>query len=169
MNKKIIQTTLLLILIITMLLTFCGCGNKNNTVATTSPPIDETVIAEPLSPSMSRYQEAAKQNILLLAQEQHLNLEIQYYSSIEMSDSADRFQQKSFEEEVFGSKKITESEILIDYPAYNPDSIEITIPYISEEDAESKASELEIQNEELKKTISDMQQVLDNYKSIYGL
>ena len=57
----------------------------------------------------------------------------------------------------------------MNYPAFNPDSIEITIPEISEEDAETKASELEMQNEELSKTIADIQQVLDNYKLIYGL
>ena len=169
MNKKKIQKNLSLTLIITLLFTLYGCGDKNSVATTNTSPTTETTVAEQLSPSMSRYQEAATQNIILLAQKQHLNLAIQYYNNMEMSNSADQFQQKSFEEEVLGSQKETESEIMMNYPSFNPDSIEITIPEISEEDAETKASELEMQNEELSKTIADMQQVLDNYKLIYGL
>lgn len=169
MNKKKIQKNLSLTLIISLLFTLYGCGDKNNVATTNTSPTAETVSAEQLSTSMNRYQEAATQNIILLAQKQHLNLAIQYYNNIEMSNSADQFQQKSFEEEVFGSQKETESETMMNYPAFNPDSIEITIPEISEEDAETKASELEMQNEELSKTIADIQQVLDNYKLIYGL
>ena len=89
MNKKKIQKNLSLTLIITLLFTLYGCGDKNSVATTNTSPTAETTVAEQLSPSMSRYQEAATQNIILLAQKQHLNLAIQYYNNMEMSNSAD--------------------------------------------------------------------------------
>lgn len=171
-DSYMIQTKIgankLCICIIMILLALSGCGNKDS-VAATEPDtsqVDETVVAQQLSPAMNRYQEAVKQNTILLAQKQHLSLAMQYYDSLEMSRSVERFEQKSFEEEIFGSQEDAEaqSEVLTEYPEFNPDVVEISIPEISEEEAETKAAELETQNEELEKTIADMQDVVNNYK-----
>ena len=160
MKKK--QLSLLLILILVLIIGLTACGEKNtDTISETS---EELSNSEQLSTSMSHYQNVAKENILLLAKKYYLNNAMQYYINCEMNQSVDRFTEKSFEEEILGTTTDNEQKTLIAYPDFNPDSVEIVIPEISEEEAETKSLELETQNEELKKTIETMQEELNNYK-----
>ena len=167
MKKK--QLSLLLILILILTIGLVACGKKDTGAVSETETSETSDNSEQLSESMSHYQNIAKENILLLAQKNHLTIALQYYRNNEMNQSADNFTQKTFEEELMGTTNDGTNEILIAYPDFNPDSVEIVIPDISEEEADAKSLELETQNEELKKTIEEMQQVLDNYKLISGL
>ena len=129
---------------------------------------EPTPTAESLSPAMSRYHEAVKENTVLLAQQNYLNNAILYYQSIRMMTVADGFEEKSFEEVALGTKQ-DEEKIMVDYPEFNPDSVEITVPEITEEEADAKSEELETVNEELKQLIADLQTEADNLKVIAGM
>ena len=156
------QFCLLIILILILSFGINGCGKNDVTTNTENETSKEETVIEQTNPLMELYEEVASENIVLQAQEKHLDSAIQYYESIKMSQSADMFEQKSFAEEVMGSNTTDGSEegVLMDYPDFNPDAVEIIIPDISEEDIETRTAELEIQNEELKEKITNMQEYL---------
>ena len=153
------QLSILVLLIFMMAVALVGCGKKDIEVEKT----EEASVLEQLSPEMSRYQEAAKENILLLAQKNHLDMAVQYYVGIDMKQSIEGFTKKSFEE-ILNVSEDEEKKEQIDYPAFNPDAVEIVIPEVSEEEAEAKSIELESQNEELQKVIEEIQEELNSYK-----
>ena len=156
------QFCLLIILILVLSFGINGCGKNDAPTTTENKTSKEDTVIEQTPTLMDAYEKVASENIVLQAQEKHLDSAIQYYESIKMSQSADMFEQKSFAEEVMGSNTTDGSEegVLMDYPDFNPDAVEIIIPDISEGDVETRTAELEIQNEELKEKITNMQEYL---------
>lgn len=156
------QFCLLIILILVLSFGINGCEKNDAPTTTENKTSKEDTVIEQTPTLMDVYEKVASENIVLQAQEKHLDSAIQYYESIKMSQSADMFEQKSFAEEVMGSNTTDGSEegVLMDYPDFNPDAVEIIIPDISEEDVETRTAELEIQNEELKEKITNMQEYL---------
>lgn len=176
-SKKIYLARIIVVmLLVTVVLPGCGSREEENTVTeeaveTTLPAEstpEPTPTAESLSPAMSRYHEAVKENTVLLAQQDYLNNAILYYQSIRMMTVADGFEEKSFEEVALGNEQ-DEEQIMIDYPEFNPEAVEITFPEITEEEADAKSEELETVNEELKQLIADLQTEADNLKLIAGM
>ena len=156
------QFCLLIILMLALLFGIIGCGKDDVTDTMETEIAKEETIIEQSNPLMDLYEEVASENIVLQAQEKHLDSAIQYYESIKMNKSVDEFEQKSFAEEIMGSNMADGSEegVLMNYPDFNPDAVEIIIPDISEEDVETRTAELELQNEELKEKITNMQEYL---------
>lgn len=178
MKSKKIYLARIVVVMLLAVFGLPGCGNKEekNTITEenveTISPVESTPeptpTAKPLSPAMSRYHEAVKENTVLLAQQNYLNNAILYYQSIETMTVAEGFEEKSFEEVALGTKQ-DEEKIMVDYPEFNPDSVEITVPEIAEEEADAKSEELETVNEELKQLIADLQTEADNLKVIAGM
>ena len=156
------QFCLLIILMLALLFGIIGCGKDDVTATTETEIAKEETVIEQTNPLMELYEEVASENIVLQAQEKHLESAIQYYESIKMNQSVDEFEQKSFAEEIMGSNTTDGSEegVLLDYKDFNPDEVEIIIPDIPEEDVETRTAELELQNEELKEKITNMQEYL---------
>lgn len=176
-SKKIYLARIIVVmLLVTVVLPGCGSREEENTVTeeaveTTLPAEstpEPTSTAESLSPAMSRYHEVVKENTVLLAQQDYLNNAILYYQSIRMMTVADGFEEKSFEEVALGNEQ-DEEQIMIDYPEFNPEAVEITFPEITEEEADAKSEELETVNEELKQLIADLRTEADNLKLIAGM
>lgn len=179
MKSKKIYLARIIVVMFLVTVALPGCGSREEEKNTVTEEAVETTLpaestpeptptAESLSPAMSRYHEAVKENTVLLAQQDYLNNAILYYQSIRMMTVADGFEEKSFDEVALG-KKQDEEQIMIDYPEFNPDAVEITVPEISEEEADAKSEELETVNEELKQLIADLQTEADNLKLIAGM
>ena len=93
MKSKKIYLARIVVVMLLAVFGLPGCGNKEEkntvteenveTISTAESTPEPTPTVKPLSPAMSRYHEAVKENTVLLAQQNYLNNAILYYQSIE--------------------------------------------------------------------------------------